>query len=185
MVSITQEKNGSMVAHESPRDINPSLGWKKIRRLTIIFVIAFAALWVVLSIWSEVVYHQSRPESLGDPTSIGYLTRGIKSSMTENQVNAFLSPVDRMVPHLYSDQPPWKGFVNTYAFSYGPELNLLICKKKIPFIRETLEVYYDLAGKPLKMKVLVNRLDWPSSCTEIDLEHQKITKSEQNFWFLK
>jgi len=178
MVAITQENGGDFVSLDPAEVPAASSRWRKIRRIALILFVGLGFLWIIVVNWSEVAYQRSRDESLGPPTGYGFLTKGIKMEMSEAQVNRAMSGADRVLPHLYSYNPPWNGYINTYEFGYGPEANLLVGKWKVALVKETIDVYFDPAGHPKKMKIVLNRRGWRSESTVADLERKWIVPSD-------
>jgi hypothetical protein len=148
--------------------------WKKIRRIILILFIGTGSVWIVASTWSEIAYQRSRPKTDGSLNSYLFLSFGIKPTMTEAEVNRLLHQADRILPHQYSVNPLWTGYYNTYEIGYGLDINLIFLKTKLAFIKENIDVYFDPAGRPKKLQIFINRLDWSPKWVQVDLDRQQV-----------
>jgi len=48
----------------------------------------------------------------------------------------------------------------------------------VALVKETIDVYFDPAGHPKKMKIVLNRRGWRSESTVADLERKWIVPSD-------
>lgn len=118
-------------------------------------------------------YGAFRRSRSGQVDSYPFLSYGVTSGMTRQEVAKAMNAAEMTLQNMYQSDPPWDGTVDIYIFKYGPTWQHPLGGHPRVFYEEWYWVYFDPQGRAVKLRRLMVKGEGRD--VVVDLQTHKVT----------